>query len=438
MLVTFWGVRGSIPAPLPVARIQSKITYALKEAAAKQVDLFDPSSIDEFVNNLPLTVRGAVGGNTACITIETPDGLVIFDAGTGIRELSHALMRREFGRGKGEAAIFFTHTHWDHIQGFPFFEPASVPGNRFTIYHLQPHVEQVIVDQMQAEWFPVPFSQLKADLDFKQIPEGETVEVAGLEVRSKALQHPGVAYSFRVKHGRSVLVLATDGEYKNLSASHTREYIDFYRGADVLVFDTMYSVRESIIREDWGHSSALIGADIARQAGVKRLVLFHHDPAADDDEIWRIHQATLEYLAQDPGSAPPEVLVATEGLEIDLSGGHDFAVETQIVGDVAILSLEGRMDAQGAEVFEARFDRMMDQTDMAKIVLSMQGVTELDMAGVKALIEARKQAYSMALVQLPNHVHRVLELAVTTDFFAIYDEVDTALEIFNVSGNDRY
>ncbi len=438
MLVKFWGVRGSVPAPLTSTQIQSKIVRALHQMAGRRINLSDPKAIEEFVTGLPLSIRGAVGGNTSCITVETPTGLVIFDAGTGMRELGNALMKREFGQGRGQASIFFTHTHWDHIQGFPFFQPIFVPGNRFTIYHMHPHVERVIVDQMRSEWFPVQFGHLSADLEFRQMQEGEAVKVAGLEVRSKALQHPGVAYAYRVENGTSSLVLATDGEYKNLSASHTKEYIDFYAGADVLIFDAMFSVRESIIKEDWGHSSALIGADIARQAGVKQLVLFHHDPASGDDEIWRVYQETMEYLSQDFTTTPPEVVVATEGLEINLSDKHNFAVGTQMTGDVAIVSLEGHFDAYGAEIFEAQLDTLLHKTNLRKVVLNMAGLTELNMAGVKALLEARKNIYSMALAQLPSHIHRVLELAVTTDFFAIYDAVDTALEALSPSDNERH
>jgi len=438
MLIKFWGVRGSIPAPLPSTHIQGKIIRALQEAATRQVDLSNPGAIEEFVAGLSHATRGTVGGNTSCISVETPEGIVIFDAGTGIRELGDALMEREFGRGKGEATIFFTHTHWDHIQGFTFFRPVFVPGNRFTIHYVHPYVEQVIVDQMNVEWFPVRFSRMRADLEFDQIKEGEIVEAAGLRVSSKALQHPGIAYAYRAENGASSFVFATDGEYKCLSASHTKEYIDFFSGADVLVFDSMYSVRDSIIREDWGHSSALIGADIARQAGVKRLVLFHHDPAAGDDEIWRIHQATVEYMSQNLSNALPEVLVATEGLEINLSDTHDFQVGTQVLGDVAVITLGGRFDAYGAETFEAQFDELFQQRNISRMVLSMREVTDLSMAGVKSLLEARKQTYSMALAGLPANIHRVLELAVTTDFFAIYDEVDTALEALNASNNEQH
>jgi anti-anti-sigma factor len=426
MLVKFWGVRGSIPAPSLSSQIQSKITRALHEAAARQINLADPEAIDQFVAGLPLGIRGTVGGNTSCITMETPKGLVIFDAGSGIRGLGDALIKREFGQGQGQASIFFTHTHWDHIQGFPFFRPAFVPGNRFTLYCVHPYVEQVIVDQMKPEWFPVQFDYLSAGLEFKHIKEGEVVQVAGLEIRSKSLQHPGIAYAYRVDNGNSSVVLATDGEYKHLSATHTKGYIDFFAGADVLIFDAMFSVRESFIREDWGHSSALIGADMARQAGVKQLVLFHHDPVSEDDEIWRLCRETEEYLAQDPGTIPPSVVVATEGLEINLSDKHDFTVRMHMAGDAAVLSLHGEFDAQGVEIFEAQFGDLVNQDHSRKVILNLEEVTELNMAGVKALLEARKQVNSMALVRLPNHIRRILELAGTTDFFAIYDDMDPA------------
>jgi anti-anti-sigma factor len=427
MLVKFWGVRGSIPAPSLASQVQSKITRALHEAAAKQINLADPEVIDQFVAGLPPNIRGTVGGNTSCITMETPEGLIIFDAGSGIRGLGDALIKREFGQGQGEASIFFTHTHWDHIQGFPFFRPAFVPGNRFTLYCIHPYVEQVIVDQMKPEWFPVQFDYLSADLEFKHITEDDTVKIAGLEIRCKPLQHPGTAYAYRIDNGTSSVVLATDGEYKHLSASHTKGYIDFFAGADVLIFDSMFSVRESFIREDWGHSSALIGADMARQAGVKKLVLFHHDPVSEDDEIWRLCHETEEYLSQDRSTIPPSVAVATEGLEINLSDRHDFAVMMDRAGDATVLSLHGEFDAHGVEVFETRFDDLVSQDHVCKVVLNLEKVTELNMAGVKALLEARKQVNSMALVRLPNHIRRVLELTGTTDFFAIYDDVDLAV-----------
>jgi anti-anti-sigma factor len=171
---------------------------------------------------------------------------------------------------------------------------------------------------------------------------------------------------------------------------------------------------------------------------VKKLVLFHHDPALGEDQVWRVYQTTREYVSRDFGTSPAEVVLATEGLEINLSDKHEFAVGAETVGDVAVLSLAGHFDATGAEVFEARFEAMVKQPSRSKVVLCMQDVTELSMAGVKALLEARKQAYGMALVQLPSRIHRVLELAVTTDFFAIYEGLDTALEALNALDNEQH
>ena len=130
-------------------------------------------------------------------------------------------------------------------------------------------------------------------------------------------------------------------------------------------------------------------------------------------------------------------MVAVEGLEINLAGEPDFSIKVQQEDEIEILVLKGRFDAYGAEVFTEQFDRLLRQNDKSRIVLSMQYVTELSMAGVKALLEARKQTFSLALVQLPGHVRRVLELAVTVDFFAIYEDMDTALEALKASGNHR-
>jgi anti-anti-sigma factor len=145
------------------------------------------------------------------------------------------------------------------------------------------------------------------------------------------------------------------------------------------------------------------------------LVLFHHDPDAEDEEIWRVRQETVEYLSQDlTAGPPPEVVVASEGLEVNLSDERDFSVGARVSGDVAIVSLKGRFDAYGADVFEARLDALVRETNLNKVVLNMEDVVELNMAGVKALLEARKYAYGVALAQLPSHIHRWRRSALRT------------------------
>ncbi|MFQ5610665.1 MAG: MBL fold metallo-hydrolase [Anaerolineae bacterium] len=436
MLLKFWGVRGSIPAPVSPLRVRDKVSTVLREAVKHGINLADQQAINRFLAALPQGIVSTVGGNTTCITAETDQGLIIFDAGSGMRELGAHLMAREFGQGKGHATIFFTHTHWDHIQGLPFFTPIYVPGNTFDVYHVHPYVPEVLRQQMTFRVFPALFDDLPSTLRFHRISEGEQVEVAGVKISNIELQHPGKAYAYRIESEQADIVLATDGEYKKLDASHTKRYIDFYAKADVLIFDAQFSVRDSIIREDWGHSSALIGADIGREAQVRRLVLFHHDPTSTDEEIMAVLEATNEYLAQDSGKSPMEVIVAQEGMEIDLRPALSFGIEEHIVGDTVHLALNGRFGAQATEEFRHHLEHSLQNYDTDKVILIMRDLNELTVAGIRALLDVRKNAFSMAIVELPEKIYRVLELSGTTDFFAIYENVDAAMNA--LAGNNAH
>lgn len=427
MLLKFWGVRGSIPSSVPPLSVKDKIAAALRKAGRQGVNLSDHREVQDFIASLPQDIVSTIGGNTTCLTVETEEGLIIFDAGSGMRELGAQLMKGDFGRGKGHATIFFTHTHWDHIQGFPFFQPIYVAGNTFDIYHVHDYVPDVLRQQMTFRVYPALFEDLQAELTFHQIAENQPVEVAGVKVNNIELQHPGKAYAYRVESGQATIVLATDGEYKQLDAPYTKRYIEFYSEADVLIFDAQFSVRDSIIKEDWGHSSALIGADIGREAQVKRLILFHHDPASTDEEIMRVLEETKEYLAQRGAQGPMEVLVAQENMEIDLRPAVNFGIEEHIVGDTIYLALNGRFGAQATQQFREHLEQSLATNRSDKVILIMRELNELTVAGIRALLDVRKNAFSMALVDLPDKIYRVLELSGTTDFFAIYDDVDSAL-----------
>lgn len=431
MKLTFWGVRGSIPAPVSSQIIYDKVKFVLQEAASRQLDLQNPALLANFVNTLSLEAKSTVGGNTTCITLETDDHLIIFDAGSGMRELGRYLLTREFGKGKGRASIIFTHTHWDHIQGFPFFVPAFIPGNRFDIYHVHPYVPRVLEQQMTYEVYPVDFHGLKSDIKFHQIQEGDVLELGDLRISNIDLHHPGKAYSYRVDNQDYSIVLATDGEYKQLGTSHTKRYIDFYNGADVLIFDAQFSVRESIIKEDWGHSSGLIGADIARAARVKQLILFHHDPTSTDAEIMVALRQTREYLAQYDQGALLKVDVAREGWELDFNrNGHFTIEETDVEGSLCLL-LSGQFDAQASEKFTKYILDVVQNGTTQRIILDMNGLDKLTMAGIRALLDARSNVYSLAMVNLSGSVYRVIELAGLTDFFAIYETIDDVIDVLN-------
>jgi len=444
MLLKFWGTRGSIPAPLTPDQVEQKIINVLQLAGQQGIDLSSNHAIRKFVKELSFQ-GSTVGGNTTCITLEVGDSLIIFDAGSGIRELGNQLMDKNnelarkyrFYEGKGHAYMVFTHTHWDHLQGLPFFVPLYVPGNSFDIYHVHDHVPKALVRQMEQEFFPLQFSQVSASFRFHQLKEGEKMELAGAMISNCELKHPGKAYAYRIEADDAIIVVATDAEYTDLGYAKLRKYWNFYANADVLVFDAMFSLKESFVREDWGHSSAMIGADIAREANVKRLVLFHHDPVTTDEEIMRVLHDTKEYLHQ-KGRPIPEVIVASEGLEITLpeeGTASDFQMTEQITNGVVFMELSGKFGSHATERFKERITYVVDTYDTNKIILKMENLSELSTAGIRGLVDAHRRVENLALVGINEDVHQVLEWANVTDFFAIYDDDETATKALAVLDN---
>jgi phosphoribosyl 1,2-cyclic phosphodiesterase len=263
--VTFWGTRGSIATPGP------------------------------------RTAR--YGGNTACAEIRYGAHILILDAGTGIRPLGESLMK-EFAGQPIRAHIFIGHTHWDHIQGFPFFLPAYVPGNHLHIYSLRgagKPLEKVFRGQMDADYFPVPLSSMQAHLHFEEMTG--PVEIGPLTVRFEYLNHPGLAIGFRVSVQDKVVVYVSDHEpfYRlqpgELGEREERKIIDFSRGADLLIREAQYTEEEYPRKKGWGHSTIDDALRAAAEAQVRRLTIIHHDPAHDDDFLDRMVESSCQAIA---------------------------------------------------------------------------------------------------------------------------------------------
>ncbi|MBW2060238.1 MAG: MBL fold metallo-hydrolase [Deltaproteobacteria bacterium] len=316
MLVKFWGVRGSIPAPIRTEQVSAKIIKAL--SLAKNVDLEDEEAISSFVQGLPFEIKGTYGGNTACVEVRSGETIIILDAGSGVRDLGLSLMKDKFDEGEGTAHFLISHTHWDHIQGFPYFVPALVSGNRILIYSPKEDLAQrFIAQQMDQDMFPIRLETMGAEIEFVRLAE-QNVDIGGLSVSHMLMRHPGGSYAYRLEENGRALIYATDAEYPKLNQTAIQPYLDFFTGADTLIFDAMYTFSEAVAKIGWGHGAVYVGVDLAVKAGVKRLVLFHHEPTYDDDKFKEILEKTKTYYNLVRENTDLEIIIAMEGLELEI------------------------------------------------------------------------------------------------------------------------
>jgi phosphoribosyl 1,2-cyclic phosphodiesterase len=317
MRIIFWGVRGSLPAPLCAEQVMERIIGAV--AGAEGVECSDMDAVRAYVAKLPFHRRATFGGNTPCVEVRSGDDFLIFDAGSGIRLLGEKLMHGAFGRGEGTAHILLSHTHWDHIMGFPFFAPAYVPGNRIIFYGCHDELEGRLKHQQNRKHFPVEMDSMSADFEFVKLDTRRGIRIGPFTVGMLKQFHPGASYGYRVEVENVAVVYATDSEYESLDLSYLSKYLTFFRNADVLIFDAFVGPGENIKKQNWGHSSALYGVDIATEAGVKKLVLFHHDPERNDEDIQKIAEEAVAYAERKKGGSALEIVPAYCGLEIETS-----------------------------------------------------------------------------------------------------------------------
>jgi len=280
VLIRFWGVRGSIPTPGP-----STVRY---------------------------------GGNTTCVELRINGEIIIIDAGSGIRNLGVSLLTESSGQPI-ELTLLNTHTHWDHIQGFPFFAPAFIKGNRIQVIgrNSQPDgLKGVFEKQMDGtRCFPVPFSVMGAEIDFRHIDDvsGFRFQVGSVQVQACPTNHPGgcLAYAFETDHGR--VVFLSDHE---TGCSDEPRILQFIQGSRLLIADAQYNSTEITTRRGWGHGSVDEVVDLAVRAEVKELCLFHHDPTHSDDTLDSMLEEAKSVLVGQGRSM--KIQTAREGAEIHL------------------------------------------------------------------------------------------------------------------------
>ena len=306
MKIRFWGVRGSIPCPGPAT-----VEY---------------------------------GGNTACIELRfgDDDRLIIIDAGSGIRALGNFMMQHDLPKGPIDTSIFLTHTHWDHIMGFPFFTPIYIPNSKLKVYgpvtYEDEGLDKIVGSQLSYRYFPVKHSELAADITYHPLKELSMDMGDGIAVTTKYLNHPILCLGYKFEHqGKTFCtvydtepflnVFPTDPEdpsYDPVAAEEgeiaakeeNEKILRFIEGADVVVHDTQYTHEEYLDSKlGWGHTPFEFAINSAHKANVKKLILFHHDPMRTDKQL-----AVLENQFQDAidGKSSIEIEVAREGMEIEL------------------------------------------------------------------------------------------------------------------------
>ncbi len=303
MKIRFWGVRGSIPCPGPHTQ--------------------------------------KYGGNGACIELRVGEDerIIILDAGSGIRELGNHLMQNDFSNGPLEMELFLSHTHWDHIMGFPYFTPIYVPGTKMKVYgpvtFEDDPLEDVVGGQMKYRYFPVNVGELASDIEYIRLQENPNMDLGGnLKLATKFLNHPITALGYRFEYKGKVFCTCYDTEpFRNLfitdpehpdydeAMAYEGEEVakeqnlaieKFFEGADLLIYDAQYTEEEFANRVAWGHTSIEYAIGAANRANVKKLALFHHDPDRTDDQL-----DELEKTCCQPGvHGDTEVFFARESTEI--------------------------------------------------------------------------------------------------------------------------
>jgi len=319
MVVRFWGTRGSIPVALTAPDVKRKLVSALVKAAGRNLDT--PEKARAFVDaELDFAVSHTFGGNSSCVELDTggPD-YVLCDLGSGARVFgNHVLASR--GPSGQTFHVFMSHVHWDHIMGFPFFMPAYLPGNRVRIYGAHAVLEEAFRRQNAAPSFPVDFSRMGATIEFVPIEPEREYDIASLRVRAKRQRHSGDSYGYRFSSAGKSVVYSTDSEHALTDLDETASFVEFFRGADVVIFDAMYSLADAIsVKADWGHSSNIVGVELCQMAEARQLCLFHHEPVHADEAIERLLTETRRFEEITRGDRKPLLVTAAyDGMEIGL------------------------------------------------------------------------------------------------------------------------
>jgi phosphoribosyl 1,2-cyclic phosphodiesterase len=319
-----WGTRGSLPSPFTPAAVEARVRDVLE--AFVQAGHKTAAEIPEFLKTLPVHQLGGFGGNTPCVEVTSESSRVVVDGGSGIRQLGYDLLQGPCGKGTGEVHVLFTHFHWDHLIGLPFFTPLFIPGNTIHVYAVQPELPEVFQVLFKKPYFPVPLDRLGARIVYHRLEPRKPFRLGDIQITPYQLDHPDPCWGYKFEHGGRVFSHCVDTECTRVSRDQLGPDLPLYQGVDTMVFDAQYTLMETIEKVNWGHAAASLGLDIAMREGVKRVLFMHWDPAATDERIAaaeaqarRYYQSQLKSAAKSGvGRHEVEWLFAREGMTLEV------------------------------------------------------------------------------------------------------------------------
>lgn len=312
MIVRFRGVRGSYSQSLRPQTLKRKISSVINRIRVD--DLESDESRERFLYSLPESLFGTVGGHTACVEIETSEShLLVFDCGSGLRVLDEDLKKQR--RSPDEIHIFFSHFHYDHLSGLPFFSYFYDPEKTVHFYSPQVGFEEILKRFMSKPYHPVGIDSFTAEIRYHEL-KGEDVSIGSAKVNWILRNHPDECYAYAIEEDSKKVIYSTDTELRESDFEKDPYSDDFFRKAEMIILDGQYTLGESIEKSNWGHTSFSMSVDFALEHQMSSLYLFHHDPLYDDSKLESILRSSRWYSHRVAKKNPLEIFLAREDSEV--------------------------------------------------------------------------------------------------------------------------